>query len=654
MRRTFMILWAGIALTASAPIGVRAQGSEAQRARIVVEPLFGQDTLIPSGWAALVVEIENLTSSDQQGTLRAVAVRGLSEGMRRELPVQVPAHQSRRVTVPFFVRDSGDAVQFGFEVDGLTLATGRVGIPYRGAERAVVVFGDPPRLRGSLLGLETDGRLSSGAPVGVVHLDPLTSDPALPEDAALWSPVQLLVVSAPMLERVSAPQRRALEDWIITGGIMLVFPRTEADLRRPWLRSLAGELASDGEPLPVSSLHPAGGVRFGLRCVDGQRQERFGCSRNVGFGRVFVAAHDGTSPSAIETATAREIVIALLNDSQRSAMFRPSPGLLFARGMDEGRPSFPAIRRLLDPNEGYWPALVLVALALMFYVLLVGPLNFRWIEKQNKPTLALITTPLIALGCVLVLLVVGYLGKGVTMRYRRVELVDLAEGSSRAAARRYTGLFSTRPGRFDIHLEPGVRARQILASGMPAQHRSSGDDRLLAGFRAGLWETSFVREDRMLAVGGELRLERDGDRIAELVNGTRLDLLGVVLVDEHGGLFSLGDVAAGARAEVPIEVDGSIGTGSIYPRNPRSVRQLARLVGGSDDDLQAEFLAIAQNLVPFLPVGSSVIYARLETDGADIGPFSEDSDTRFVRIVPTPAGSPVQPAATSAPEISPL
>ena len=40
---------------------------------------------------------------------------------------------------------------------------------------------------------------------------------------------------------------------------------------------------------------------------------------------------------------------------------------------------------------------------------------------------------------------VGYLGKGVLMRYRRVEIVEAVEGDTVGLARRYTGYYFTRP-----------------------------------------------------------------------------------------------------------------------------------------------------------------------------------------------------------------
>src|SRR5690606_15700931 len=120
----------------------------------------------------------------------------------------------------------------------------------------------------------------------------------------------------------------------------------------------------------------------------------------------------------------------------------------------------------------------------------------------------------------LVLLVVGYIGKGVSMRYRRFEVVELIEGQERAPARRYTGLYSTRPGSFGLPVTPrGEVALRIDGSRQVGPtYVHEGDGVRLADFRAGLWETVFLREDRIVDLGGTIRFERDGRRLSAVVN----------------------------------------------------------------------------------------------------------------------------------------
>ena len=121
--------------------------------------------------------------------------------------------------------------------------------------------------------------------------------------------------------------------------------------------------------------------------------------------------------------------------------------------------------RLARPNESYKPGLAIAAVLLLLYVVLVGPVNFRFIGKRGTPTLALLTTPALAALGLVAMLGVGYIGKGVLMRYRRVEVSEAIEGERFAPSRRYTSLFLTRPVVFDLDA-PARGALTMVPGGM--------------------------------------------------------------------------------------------------------------------------------------------------------------------------------------------
>ena len=123
------------------------------------------------------------------------------------------------------------------------------------------------------------------------------------------------------------------------------------------------------------------------------------------------------------------------------------------------------MRVALDPNESYKPGLAIAAVLLLLYVVLVGPVNFRFIGKRGTPTLALLTTPALAALGLVAMLGVGYIGKGVLMRYRRVEVSEAIEGERFAPSRRYTSLFLTRPVVFDLDA-PARGALTMVPGGM--------------------------------------------------------------------------------------------------------------------------------------------------------------------------------------------
>lgn len=661
LARWWGALAAALLLLGAAPHASRAQAPEPVRVRL--DPLFGDGTLLTEAWVPVIVTVENRRRTDFAGAVH-LEVRSYDGGRTRHVaPVDLPGGATRRVVLDVFCARTGATLRAAYRVDEAVLGRGSASSDYSAGARSVVVLGDPPRLRGALLELDVFEPGDPGpsgrqirVPVGAVRFDGATGDPMLPEDAVGWSSVRLLVAHAPALERASERQRRALGDWLRTGGRLLVFPRTEADLARPWLSAWAGPLAAASSDAPregaAGGLVPPEGAPFSLACGEGQRPERFGCSAAVGFGRVFVAAYDGTAPAAIESGAPRELV-----RSVYSATPPVAPALRFGRGEDRlaqrswsVEPSFGALRAALDPNESFRPALGLVALVLLLYVVVVGPLNFRWVQRRNRPTLALLTTPAAAVGCLVLMLIVGYLGKGVTMRYRRVELVEAVEGQRRAPARRYTGLFSTRPGAFDLP-GPGddaVAWRVGNRGDRGPIHRRGGGGVTLADFRAGLWETVFVREDRLLDLGGAVRFERDGARLAAVHNDSDRPLRGALVVDPAGRVLPVGDVAPHGSAPVPRASELTLGTPNplgFGRAREHETRELARHFGLSGEEDARYVHGLVRLCGPFVAPEAPVLYARLPVEPRPLADrFGPEAVHRWIRVAPSLRGAPVVPA----------
>jgi hypothetical protein len=659
--------FAQIALLAASSLTAVAHAQSIRApARVTVESLFGQGTLLFDGYVPVLVTVENLTRSDYSGEV-ALDVRGYrGSAMSVTTRMDLPAGETRRAVLTIFLGESGNEIRARFLVDERVLAANSATVDHAPGGRSVIVFGDPPRLRGALLDLDVDELLVSGprqvrVPVGTVRFEPATGDPMLPTAPGGYATVKLLVASAPALERANEAQRAAIEDWLRTGGRLLVFPRTEADLGRPWLTALAGPIVAAPASVPrrmaaePRELVPDVGVRFELACSEAQRTELFGCSAPVGVGRVYVASYDGTTPAAIESGVPRELV--------RSVVAAPdamTPTLAFGRGEDDlsqsywtGAPTFGRLRAALDPNEGFRPALGLVALLLFLYVIVVGPVNFRWVQKKNRPTLALLTTPLAAAGCAVLLLVVGYVGKGVTMRYRRVELVEALEGETRVPARRYTGVFATRPGSYDLPgPTDGSLMRRIGADGGRGPvHRVSGSGVSLADFRAGLWETAFLREERLIVLDGPLRFERDDRRLASVVNGSSVPLMGAIVVDTSGSVYVVGDVSAHGAAPIPREAALGLGRYNPTALGESDVRELARRTGIDEDHEDALGGVIYLCGSAFVPAEAPVLYARLPARRERLGGiFAPELDMRWIRLMPRLEGAAVVSAPASTTE----
>jgi hypothetical protein len=641
----------GIALLSClAPFGAEAQDQPQRRpVALAARPLFGEQLLLPNAHVPVLVTVQNRTDRTLSGRV-VIEVENYMSGRRQyEVAADLPPREGRQVVLTPYVVDGG-TLSVSYRVGTRAIARSALNTAYSPALNGLVLLDNPSHLRGALLEMEVEepGVGAYGAPrmvrlpIGTVPQDARSADPILPQNPVAWSAVSLLVTSAPAFERVGATERAAIVDWIRAGGQLLVFLRSDGDVGGPALTELLGPSRLEpleDEGLASSFVPPNAEARQVV--APHVRGEVFGGSKRIGFGRVFVATYEGTSPRFASAAQTRELVRAILSRNRTPGA--DVPAMPFGRYEDRisddffgGGPSFSALRPSLDPNEGYRPALALVAVVLLLYVLLVGPVNFTFVGRRGKPTLALLTTPIAAAGCLGVLLMVGYLGKGVTMRHRSVQVVEILEGESAGPARRYGGLFLTRPASFDLPSPERGIARPIGDGGDHPTTVADGESTTLRGMQGGLWETIFVREDHIQDLGGGILFERAGRRVVAVVNPSAHDLHGAVVVDGVGGVYRVGDVPAGGRAIVPGNTTMSLGTSNAFwgPED-YTVTQFAETMGFPHD--QREILdGVSKVLGGNFTVGSvPVLIAVAEIEREPVADtFRAELDYTFVRVVP--------------------
>ncbi|MDQ3034963.1 MAG: hypothetical protein M3Y87_21320 [Myxococcota bacterium] len=652
-----------------------------------IEGVFGNDALIGDGYSTVAITLRNLTRETFRGRVLLRAVQWGQPAERHVLALDLPPAEQRRVLMTLFVGGSGTNIEARYEVDERTIGMASQATSYSPAGRSLVLLADPPRLRSSLLELQVNavdanaGGYSAGStgaeravqvPLGLVSLDGATGDPIVPTDVLGWSTVAVVAAQIPILARLPQRELAALRQWAHAGGHLVLIPRTPGDLSSPLVRELFGAVRTS-EELRIFPGDFVPGAMPALECGRGTA-ERFGCGASVGRGTAYLLAYDASAPPYVDRPEVRE----LLRSIAQLALRDPAQTRLpLGRRADElstqwwdGRPSLSRLRAALDPNEGYRPALGLVGIVMFFYVLVVGPLNFRFVLRRNQPTLALITTPALALGCALVMLFVGYLGKGVLMRYRRVELVEAVEGSALAPARAYAGHFLTAPSQVEIAGRPGGRTMRLAMGG--------GDDGLvydhtdepprLTGMRGGLWETIFLREDRINDLGGAIRFGYDGDQLVSVTNESSVTLRGAFVLDESR-VYPVGEVPPGATRPIPRTPSAVVTSTVLAPRwsdddTSTTPAELARHLG-LDEEVDAPYLRGVIRLLggPSASPSDALLWAHLDPEPApDAAPsFARERDLRLLLLRPQPryellgrAAAPIQDGSTVwAPEDAP-
>lgn len=644
-----------------APIVAAAQ--EPPPVEVTVEGTFGPDALVEGGWGAVTVTLANRTSQSFSGVLEVGVSDWSTPPETHRVEVDVPAGDTRRVPVTVFLATSGASVDARYwDEGGGLLGLGSTSVNYAAGAHSVVVISDQPaHLRAALLTLQIEepdvgypsypsaagGTRTVNVPVGGCTLDGRTGDPILPADPHAYATVRTIIASLPTVSRLREADLRAIDDYVLAGGTLVLSPRTPADWALPIVREHFGEV-SVREGFSVSpTLAPAGTAA--ITCASADLVDGIGCARVRGQGVIRLVPMDLGSPVGGGSAL---WPVSLVQSILREAATRDRPSLPLGLGLDPTDVGFMAtsgtfswLRRALDPNEGYRTSLALVAILLFLYVVVVGPVHFKLIERRNQPTLALVTTPILALGCALTLFGVGYLGKGILMRYRRLSFVELRAGAERGTSRSYTGFFFTRPASATLTSPEASLVRRIAApsgvAGPAYLHREGRVD--ADGMRGGLWDTVFMREDRMIDVPGGIRFEMNGARYAAVINDSDLDLRSAFFVDTVGSAYVVGDVPAHGRAPIA-ETTGWY----VVNDGPRSwwgeggdstTTTLSALLRLSDEEaplargLQA---VLADRLIDD---HAGALYAWIDADPdprTDPG-FARDWDRRLIRVdTPTP------------------
>jgi hypothetical protein len=634
--------------TTLAPLAASAQTG--RPVRVEAHPIFGDDLLVVDAENAIVVTLQNRRDRAISGELEVSVTHYTERPYDYVTRVDLPPRTTRQVPLEVFLPDGG-TINVRFLGEGIRPVETSVSPRYSPARRGLVLLTDPPHLRGQLHGItriENDPgpygtTRSVDVPVGTVTFDPRTGDPVLPLTVAGWAGVGFVLADVPDLVRTSEAQRAAMRDWIKTGGQLVIFPRSDGDLRDPLVRELVGEIevvrgesSSDQRALVPA---PFQGRYFRAA---GARDEAFGLSKRFGYGRVFVVTYDATSPPQAHDPISRELVSAILQVMPVRGV--DEPALLLGQGRDDltntawmSTSSFGALRAALDPNEGYRPALVLVAFVLLVYVILVGPVNFAFIGRRNRPLLALVTTPLAAIACLVIMLIVGYVGKGTTMRYRAAEVVEMLEGQTDGAGRRYTGLFYTRPATYELEAPERGTMRLIRSGSSDANSvvNLAGARPVIENVQGALWQTVFVREDRIVDLGGAIEFERSGRTVTGVVNRTPHRFGGAVMVDPAGGIYRVGPIDPGGRASIAPSSSLTLDPSAYYyGMESGPTEQLAQVLDLEDEPKLVDGVVKVFGSLSTSPAPCLFAWMEIERDDVAGGAFNDELDYRFVRVVP--------------------
>lgn len=556
--------------------------ARAQGAPILLEstPVLG--TSVPGGdaWFTVAVRVTNTTDAQVEGALELTSELPYNSDEVRvktrapfavagkgRVTVQLPTHGFSHSPPVLKVR--------ALDADQKEIAAVDVPEP-RMPEPLLFDVSVPSRLVAPLRGMRvaversTASRGSYGAPVLAVsfpQVNPATGDPVLPEQAAGYAPVTVVLVKSADLAKLQGAELGALGAWVLSGGALAVVITRPEDLRMPLLTALVGAapgsvkapenmlrtrdfwIAPDPAASPYPSPYSSGyggsyrkaskpGDEVGKELVTytggNLRPSPWGASASYGLGEVHLLAFDATREPFVSDEWVQLSVVDMVRHAwQRTASVALPHGKTPLDGTDVDQ-----IRKELDPNEGARWAIAVAALLLLLYSVLAGPVNFYLASKKGMPLRALWHLPIWATGFLILIVVIGVLSKGVVGRARHITLIEAGAGMPRGAATRFRGFYASSAGELVVR---GTERDSVLdVAG--AQDETSRilvvdrDGARLESFQAKPWETVVVREDGFAGIGAGVSLIQSGSEV-EIKNRTARDLLAVVLRTPGGDAY---------------------------------------------------------------------------------------------------------------------
>ncbi|GAC1593544.1 MAG: hypothetical protein NVS3B20_18480 [Polyangiales bacterium] len=330
----------------------------------------------------------------------------------------------------------------------------------------------------------------------------------------------MVVIPSEILVRLQGRPLDALMQWTLGGGTLTVSVTREEDLRTTTLTTLLG-----GEARMTSAAASTTSTFVGatLRRGDVSKLGDDGNYAAYGLGEVWLLRRDPWART-LDPLSAKSMNALYHRGHARRASMLSSPAGNGLHWSDDER-----VRKLLDPNHGFRPALGIAALLVVIYAFLVGPLAFSRARKLSRPLSVLSLTPMLAVSLFVILVGIGKIGKGFRGRVRKLAVIDVAGGFRRGTATTFHAFFVSDPSAIELvspHPVDTVHSVEPFVDNAPIDIDRAGVT--VRNIRAHPFQTTVIAEEGVRDLGGKLVLEGNGSRLT-LINDTAFTLQHVIL-----------------------------------------------------------------------------------------------------------------------------
>lgn len=400
----------------------------------------------------------------------------------------------------------------------------------------------------------------------------------LPERVEGLRSFDCLVINDVDTSTLTSGQRTAVAQWVGSGGRLVVGggPGARRTVSGLPAELLAGSLETPLEMTSLTALEAFAGneeqIRvpgpFAVAPVDAKG------------GNALVV--EGDVPLVVERALGDGFVDYVALDLTLSPLDAWAGNLAFWRTLLQPGAAYPEYlpadvsRRELDAQQMMYalqnlPAMDLpsvkgLAILLMAYVLLVGPINYLVLRRVKRLDWAWVTIPLLTIGFSAGALGIGYALRGSEIVLNKISIIQSMPGSPAAVVRSYIGLFSPSRQAYQIDVSGGALVSPLAAEYDPWGGSNvggnmsvlQGEPSRVRGLSVNQWSMqTFMAESvtaEPLTIQADLEL-REGHLIGTVTNRTGKRLSDCVLV-KSSNYARLGDVEPGESKEVDLDLSG--------------------------------------------------------------------------------------------------
>jgi uncharacterized membrane protein YhaH (DUF805 family) len=467
----------------------------------------------------------------------------LPRGARKQVDLPVLTSNSRRsAELQVFVHDSDTL---------LARRTVRLD-PVGNSQIFVGVVSNDLTLLNSLAAAE----IQSGLSTEVTHLDPQR----LPADVALLNGLDVIFVHEFPAAGLQAEQLAALMLWTDLGGQLVVGggPNAEQTVAAlvDWLPVTVGSLR---ENVPVTGLERLAGRSDLSNGLSGLRadsvdlrpearnldQEGLITVRDQGAGRVFYAAFE---LNALRAWAGESDLWARVLDGEARLLVGSS---FRARSENLLRNSL-RLPSLQIPSTG------IILLLILFYIVIIGPVNFLVLRRLRRIELAWVTTPLLVLVFLVGSFVISLGLRGTQPQTIQLAVVQGFEGSDRSFATAFVGVFSPQRRSYDIRFAPDALVTGSTFDGFSIQTAPVTSDASSTGMSDLLIDVSSLRTLLVEDSGAQVpplvsQIERNNNSVSGSLTYQGSAALEAAMIVSGDSFQMLGALAPGATVEIQVD-----------------------------------------------------------------------------------------------------